>query len=292
MLLGMGVAVRLCDQVGRLAAVVLSGYVDRAFIMATRNRYLLLRLDLAGSRKGRGMTNMWAEELLSAINPAGTESEAFTRIVAAAQALGFEHCAFGLRASLPVTNPKILLRNNYPQAWQKRYEESGYIRIDPTVRHGISSPRQLAWNDEVFAAAPDLWAEAQSAGLRHGWCQSSFDASGLVSMLSLSRSSERITASELADKQMKMSWLVSIAHMALSRQLRPRLYGEATVNLTAREKDVLKWTVDGKTAGEIADILLISVDTVNFHFKNAALKMNTPNKATAAVRALVMGLLT
>lgn len=234
----------------------------------------------------------WAEDLLGAIDPNSGETDVFAKIEAAAGVLGFEQCAFGLRGRLPVTNPKVMMINNYPLAWQQRYEETGYVQIDPTVLHGRVSQMPLVWSDQVFSSARDLWSEAQSVGLRHGWCQSNLDAYGVGSMLSLSRSAEPITAAELVDKQMKMCWLVSIAHMALGRLAKPKLYGEPIADLTARETEVLKWTIDGKTAGEIADILSISIDTVNFHVKNATIKMNCPNKATAAVRALAMGLLT
>lgn len=233
----------------------------------------------------------WAEKLMGAIDPTAEEDKVFELVAGAAGALGFEGCAFGLRAPLPATSPKISLINNYPRAWQQRYQEAHYVQIDPTVRHGRCSQVPLLWSDEVFAPTPAFWSEAQSAGLRHGWCQSSVDVYGMTSMLSLSRSSEPITASELADKQMKMSWLVSVAHMALGRHVKPKLWGEPSADLTAREAEVLRWTVDGKTAAEIADILSISVDPVNFHVKNATVKMGSPNKTTAAVRALAMGLL-
>lgn len=228
---------------------------------------------------------------MGVIDPDCGEEEVFARIVSAADALGFEQCAFGMRAPLPVTNPKIKLINNYPSAWQRRYQDAHYARTDPTVLHGCVSQQPLIWSDEVFASTPALWAEAQSFGLRHGWCQSNLDVYGVGSMLSLSRSAEPIAKSELAAKQMKMCWLVSVAHMALGRHIKPKLYGEPSADLTARETEVLQWTVDGKTSSEIADILSISIDTVNFHVKNATIKMNSPNKATAAVRALAMGLL-
>ena len=233
----------------------------------------------------------WAEELMGAIDPNNDEAEVFARISAAVQALGFENCAFGLRVPLPVTNPKVVLINDYPHTWQDRYREADYVRSDPTVLHGRTSQVPLVWSDEVFTATPELWEEAKSAGLRHGWCQSNLDMYGTASMLSMSRSAEAITPSELAAKQMKMGWLASIAHLALGRLVRPRLHGELPAELTARETEVLKWTVDGKTAAEIAYILCISVDTVNFHVKNATIKLSCPNKATAAVRALAMGLL-
>jgi len=139
----------------------------------------------------------WAEDLMDAIDPNSGEAEVFARIKAAAGVLGFEQCAFGLRVPLPVTNPKVMLINNYPQAWQQRYQEAGYLQIDPTVLHGRVSQVPLVWSDGVFSSACELWSEAQSAGLRHGWCQSNLDAYGIGSMLTLSRSAEPITAAEL-----------------------------------------------------------------------------------------------
>ena len=63
------------------------------------------------------------------------------------------------------------------------------------------------------------------------------------------------------------------------------------VSLTAREIEILKWISDGKTSKETSNILHISVDTVNFHMKNAILKLKSTNKTGAVVRALMLGLL-
>ena len=63
------------------------------------------------------------------------------------------------------------------------------------------------------------------------------------------------------------------------------------VSVTDREIEVLKWTGDGKTSRDISEILIISVDTVNFHVKNAILKLKTANKTAAVVRAAMLGLL-
>lgn len=233
----------------------------------------------------------WTEQMMHAIDPDADGVEVFARIASAAAALGFEQCAFGLRVPLPVTSPRVLMLNTYSAAWQRRYQEAGYLHLDPTVLHGCASEAPLVWSDRVFEATPQLWDEAQSVGLRHGWCQSYLDNYGVRSMLSLSRSAEALTEAEITHKQMRMYWLVSIAHMALGRLVRPQFYDEPCAELTLRETQVLRWTVDGKTASEIADIMDITTDTVNFHVKNATAKLNSPNKATAAVRALAMGLL-
>lgn len=243
-----------------------------------------------GTGQGSKM-HRWVAELMLAIDPNGDEVDVFDRIASAAGELGFEWCAFGLRAALPVTQSRVALINNYPRAWQQRYAEAGYVEVDPTVAHGRGSQSPLVWDDSVFASTPQFWSEARSAGLRHGWCQSSLDPCGAMSMLTLSRSAEPITARELAHLEMKMCWLACVAHLALGRLARPRLYGEPVADLTAREVEVLQWTLDGKSAVQIAQILSIRADTVHFHVKNAIWKMDAPNKGTAANLALVRGLL-
>lgn len=88
-----------------------------------------------------------------------------------------------------------------------------------------------------------------------------------------------------------MRWLVDIAHVAFTRLLTPILSMSPLSPLTPRETEVLKWSADGKTSGEISQILTISVDTVKFHTKNAVAKLGAANKTAAVARAAILGLL-
>jgi DNA-binding CsgD family transcriptional regulator len=233
----------------------------------------------------------WAEELLHELNHASSDTEIFGKIEAAARGVGFEFCAYGLRAPWPLSKPKIRLVSNYPEAWKKRYQEARYVEIDPTVQHARRSQSPIIWSDTLFSGAPELWREAQSHGLRYGWAQSAFDSCGVGGMLTLARSNDPLTADELAQNEVKMRWLVSTAHLSLKRVLMPTLMADPERGLTDREVEVLKWAADGKTSGEISKILVISVDTVNFHVKNAVTKLKTTNKTAAVVRAAMLGLL-
>jgi DNA-binding CsgD family transcriptional regulator len=232
-----------------------------------------------------------SENLLTALDRASSEKVVFDALQAETFRLGFEHCAYGLRLAVPVSNPKVITLNNYPAAWQARYSEAGYLQVDPSVRHGQRSQKPLVWTDEVFASAPALWDEARDHGLRVGWAQSSLDGFGVGGMLTLSRSAELLGAQELAAKETEMRWLVQAAHLALSRLMKPRYAVQPEAPLTPREIEVLKWTADGKTAADIGAILAISVPTVNFHIKNVVYKMKAANKTAAVVQALLSGLL-
>lgn len=233
----------------------------------------------------------WQEDLLDITHESITEEEAFRKIEAASRALGFDNCAYGLRIPLPVSNPHTIMLNNYGEQWQRRYAQEGFLQIDPTVLHGRRTQLPLIWSDEVFATTPAFWEEAKSHGLRVGWAQSSLDAIGVGGMLTLSRSQEPLSSAELDIKEIKMRWLVNIAHLALSRIYANKLRNEDPPALTAREIEVLRWTADGKTSGEVSNILSVSENTVNFHVKNAIAKLQTANKTAAVVRAAMLGLL-
>ncbi|MNJ00010.1 Regulatory protein SdiA [compost metagenome] len=62
-----------------------------------------------------------------------------------------------------------------------------------------------------------------------------------------------------------------------------------TINLSPREKEILLWGADGKTSEEIAIILGLSQDAINFHHKKIQRKLNTTNRAQAIAHAIVKG---
>lgn len=233
--------------------------------------------------------NAWHEDLLNLlVTPITCTEKIFGSIEHVAVKLGFEHVAYGFQASYPVTQPKITLLNNYPSPWQEHYSRSGYLFTDPTVIHGRQSQDSLIWNDQAFVSNPTLWRDAQDHGIRAGWAQSSLESSGAGSLLTLCRSSESITASELQAKEPQMRWLVQVAHVSLSRAIMDK-DAQMPAVLTSREREVLQWTADGKTAQDIADILVLSKSVVDFHLKNSIKKLDSPNKTAAVARAVLLG---
>ena len=59
--------------------------------------------------------------------------------------------------------------------------------------------------------------------------------------------------------------------------------------LSRREREVLFWSAQGKSAWEISVILGISEHTVTFHVKNSISKLDATNKVAAVVKALRFG---
>ncbi len=234
---------------------------------------------------------IWQELHMQFLLGVGSESAFFSDLAKAAKELGFEYCAYGMRLPVPVSKPKIYMINNYPGNWQKRYEQENYLAIDPTVAHAIQSVAPILWSDRVFSSCRPFWEEAKSHGLNHGWGKSSYDAKGAGGMLTLARSEDQISASELQYLGIRMSWLVHVAHEGMSRILMGKLMPEAEIELSPREAEVLRWTAEGKTSSEVSEILKISERTVNFHVNNALVKLGAANKTAAAIKAFMLRLI-
>ena len=81
------------------------------------------------------------------------------------------------------------------------------------------------------------------------------------------------------------------AQDAAMRILTPSLVSGDRPSLTPRELEALRWTMDGKTAWEVAHVLGISERTAVLHINNAMHKLDCVNKHQAVLKALRLGLI-
>jgi LuxR family transcriptional regulator, quorum-sensing system regulator SolR len=233
----------------------------------------------------------WQIDQLRLVSRATTSEQAFANILPEVTRLGFAYASFGMKAPVPLVAPRVVWCSNYPREWASAYENRQYIHCDPTVAHAIVSDNLVVWTDTLFAACPDMKAEAVRHGLVHGLAQPRRDAQGLVSLLTLAREAPPITDEELKAKLERIQWLSYLCHEGTVQHWAPSLFGAPDNTLSERELDVLRWSSDGHTASEMAQILGVTEATVNFHIRNACQKLGTRNKTSATVRAALMGLL-
>jgi DNA-binding CsgD family transcriptional regulator len=59
-----------------------------------------------------------------------------------------------------------------------------------------------------------------------------------------------------------------------------------SINLSAREREVLIWAAEGKTASETADILHVSASAVNLYAQRAMSKLHARTKTQAVAIAM------
>ncbi|SQI40232.1 Transcriptional activator protein lasR [Leminorella richardii] len=214
----------------------------------------------------------------------------FATLQKAAKNLGFEYCAYGVRSTYPVSSSKTHVINNYPDDWNLKYQLNNYFEIDPTVHHGLRSTQAFIWEESIHQESSFFWEEAKSFGINYGMSQAQKDAQGRIGMLSFASANNNLDDKSLIVHAPSLIWLSQIAHARLSEYLIPQEGTEADFQLTKREKDILRWTAEGKTSNEIAIVMSISDRTVNFHINNIIKKLSVSNKTAAAVKALVLNL--
>jgi LuxR family transcriptional regulator, quorum-sensing system regulator SolR len=215
----------------------------------------------------------------------------FEKLVNYAGQLGFEYCCYGLRVSYLQPGRNVKVFDTYPSGWMAHYQSRGYIDIDPTIAAGLQSPTPVIWPGVRGSRDSIFWKDAREHGLAHGVAQASWSPGGVFGLLSLARSRERIRESEYKNISLKINWLANLTHSIMTSHILKDIGIKDDVKLTAREREVLIWTMEGMSAADISKKLNIATSTVNFHVAHILEKLGASNKVQAASRAIAMGLI-
>lgn len=229
-----------------------------------------------------------------ALKHAHTSADVRAQMSKFARQMSFCSFAYALTIKVPSLKPQRHFINGYPQRWLDRYLARDYFDIDPLVRHARRSTLPAVWGERIFhdSSAQEFWEEAWSHGLKSGLSFVVCERTGTTGIFSLARDGAMDeTGQELAALIGRGQMFASLAHQACCRLEVPKLVPQAGTVLTARERECLKWSADGKTAWELGQILGISARTAVFHLNNAMQKLGATNKTQAIVRAVALHLI-
>lgn len=206
------------------------------------------------------------------------------------RSLDFDFFFFAYRPMLPLSKARMKWLHNYPKPWCKRYVEQRYMTVDPRIIRARMTNQPFVWSKTMFSETPDLWEDLQEHGIRCGWTYTIRNGMNDVGVLSLSRTHNPLLQEELADKEPNMKKLALLCHELCAKTWRSEAIADFS-RLTQRESEIMRWTADGKSSKDIAEILSISKNTVDFHIKNCVHKLNASNKTAAVTQATVLGML-
>lgn len=219
------------------------------------------------------------------------DSEDVERLLAhETRSMAFEYFSLCVRHPVPFTRPKFTVFTSYRDEWMQHYQAENYFTLDPVLDPHNFHRGFLPWNDELFSATPDFWDAARDHGLHNGVTQTAMApgrALGFLSVSNLKLQESWLSVDELG---LRLYYLAELSMMALLHMNSPAMSG-LEMKFSKREREILQWTAEGKTSSEIAMILSISENTVNFHQKNMQKKFNAPNKTQVACYAVAVGLI-
>jgi DNA-binding CsgD family transcriptional regulator len=201
--------------------------------------------------------------------------------------LGFDSFVYALRVPTSYSNAQVIMLDGYPQGWVKRYFEHAYFDVDPVMAWCVKHVVPLCWSDLVLdpGSRPEMMMrDAARYGLCDGVTMPVHSPRGELGILSMSLNAAPPQARTIAQRSIPYVQLLA-THLHQAVQRISGLINDDDSSLTARERECLAWAADGKTSGEIAQILSITERTVNFHLNNSAQKMDAVSRQHAVSRA-------
>lgn len=181
----------------------------------------------------------------------------------------------------------------YDDAWKEHYANHGYHRIDPTLHKARRSIAPVDWSrlerDDHFnmvfddARAFGIQAQGMTIPVRGPYG----DIGGLSVTSSLSAKNWKALKSEILSTLQSVA--VNVHDTVIQSDSLSKLLRAPT--LSQREREVLQWTSAGKSQQDIADILNISVRTVEVHLRSARNKLYALTTPQAVGRGISMGLI-
>ena len=240
---------------------------------------------------GEKMNSQWQIDLFDGLQKAIDIQDVLDVSLKTVQPLGFEFCTFKTKFALPLANRKTYVLGTNEDKVNQKNSSGGYDEA-PVTTHCSKTNIPAIWTGKnegaIFEKDPALVEEYFSWGHKGGWAQSVNEGGGQFSMFIVD-SPEIMTQSYLEnDVNFNLEWITIAVHSVINRI---RNATPSKIQLSEREKEVLRWTGDGKTADEIGLILNLSHSTVNFHLRKAMFKLNAPNKTSAVVKAVYLNLL-
>lgn len=232
----------------------------------------------------------WRREMMSRFQEMTAAQDVYSELQRQTQLLEFDYFSLCVRHPVPFTRPKISVETTYPKAWMQHYQAENYFAIDPVLKAENFIQGHLPWNDRLFQDAMVLWDAARDHGLRKGISQCLMLPNHALGFLSVSRTSLFGKMRSEDETELRLQTLVQLSLLALTR-LEDQMVLTPEMRFSKREREILKWTAEGKTSAEIAMILSISENTVNFHQKNMQKKFNAPNKTQIACYAAATGMI-
>ncbi|HEY4369584.1 MAG TPA: LuxR family transcriptional regulator [Steroidobacteraceae bacterium] len=194
-------------------------------------------------------------------------------------------------AVLPVPGDLTVRVHRGFNGYCEHYLGAHYAPICPVTRTISRSIQPFLWND-VRVDPGDVAGQAVMSAARDFGV-----VDGFLVPVHMQDSQKgcifvRVPDEELSDQARQWLTMLSMAFHSRLMQLQLQQDGvEDEAGLSWREREVLRWLAEGKSAEDAADIIGISAATVMFHYRNVALRYGTLNRTHTVVEAVRRGAL-
>lgn len=226
---------------------------------------------------------------------ANSQTEFREEIVRFANGLGFDYVSAMTVVDLSMSQSEFINVDNMPVAWRDAgaTARDGH-RVDPVMQHCKRGTVPIIWDQATYTVQGlgDHWEEQAAFGYRTGIALALHFPEGRHFMMGVDRSDPLPIEREQLTRVVADLQLFAVhAQDAAMRLFAPPDSQLERPKMTPRELEVLRWTMEGKTAWEVGTILGISERTAVLHIQNSMQKLGATSKHQAVLKALRLGLI-
>jgi LuxR family quorum sensing-dependent transcriptional regulator len=222
-------------------------------------------------------------EDLDRLSSADAVAEAMIGVVAR---FGFEGLIIaGLRPEPGQGFEDLVLAAKCPADFRAVYESRDYIRFDPNVRRALRSIHPFEWStsdygEEAGPRVAEIMRFLADFGYLRGFVVPIRGPFGYEAGVWMAGAKLDLTT-----KTKPSIHLMALYAFERLRQLALAEFEEKPP-LTGREREVLAWSAEGKSASEIGEILSVAKRTVDEHTQTAMRKLGAANRTQAVAIAI------
>ena len=227
-------------------------------------------------------------DLYNGLNNATNMQDVLDVTLKIVKPIGYDYVGWKAMLPVPISQKRVLALNTAEDGTIEKIGDGSYD-YTPVPKHCSESIEPISWlgtrEDWLFNSVPEVMEDVYSCGRFGGWAQSLIESKRTYNMFWVDTSSP-VSQKDIDNTSLKMEWIATSVLIKMNQiRLQPKIV------LSEREKEILRWTGDGKTANEIGQILNLSHSTINFHLRNAMYKLDSSNKTNAVVKAIYLNLL-
>ena len=224
----------------------------------------------------------------------GSRDEFLGEVIRFSQGLGFNTVSAVAVIDHAIGRSEFVAVDNAPNGYAEAINDVPSMRRDPVMQHCRRHAVPIVWDQNTYTSQGlgELWEEQARFGYRTGIAMALHLPEGRHFALGVERDRPLpVDSGELARVVADLQLFAVYALEAAMRVLSPVDHCADRPNLTPRELEALRWTMEGKTAGEVGAILGISERTAVLHVNNAMHKLDCNSKHQAVLKALRLGLI-
>jgi DNA-binding CsgD family transcriptional regulator len=215
-------------------------------------------------------------------------------VIRFAQRLGFETVSAMVAVDRVGAESEFIAVHNTPLAFQQTFDDVSIGKRDPVLQHCKRQTVPIIWGQKTYldGGAVEMWEHQAQFGYRNGVAMALHLPEGRHFLLGVDRDQSLPTDhGELTRIVADLQLFAVHAQDTALRVLVSEASRPEQPALTPRELDVLRWTMDGMTAKEVARRLVITERTALWHIRNAMAKLNCNSRHQAVLKALRLGLI-